>query len=157
VMIMASVINAWEANFHVAAVVVVFACYLAQLLSPAEGPQIPEGWLGYVDKYPRVFWSLLGTISLTALLWRQFPGGLLTTAWGIEGMTLLCAGFPLRARVLRLEGLAMLLVCILKLFVYDLRNLETIYRILSFVAFGVILLGVSSIYTRFRERVSRYL
>jgi uncharacterized membrane protein len=51
----------------------------------------------------------------------------------------------------------MLLVCILKLFLYDLRNLETIYRILSFVALGLILLGVSWIYTRFRERVSRYL
>jgi hypothetical protein len=157
VMIVASAINAWATNFHVAAAVVVFACYFAQFLSPGEGRHIPKGWLGYVDKYPRIFWSLLGTFSLTGLLWRQFPGGFLTTAWGIEGMMLLAAGFPLRERVLRLEGLAMLLVCILKLFLYDLRNLETIYRILSFVALGLILLGVSSIYTRFRGRVSRYL
>ncbi len=153
----AAVLNAWSVGLHVAASAVVVACYFAQFLSPREGRQLPNGWLGYVEKHPRVFWSLLGTILLTALLWEQFPGGLLTTAWGVQGLTLLIAGFPLRERILRLEGLAMLLLCILKLFLYDLRNLETIYRILSFVALGLILLGVSSIYTRFRERVKRYL
>jgi uncharacterized membrane protein len=49
----------------------------------------------------------------------------------------------------------LLLFCISKLFVYDLRHLETVYRILSFVALGVILLGVSAIYTRFRESIRR--
>jgi hypothetical protein len=153
----ASLLNAWDANLHLPAALVVFACYLAQFLSPAQGRHLSKGWLGFVEEYPRVFWSLLGTVLLTALLWRQFPGGLLTTAWGVEGLTLLGAGFPLRERALRLEGLSMLLLCILKLFLYDLRNLETVYRILSFVALGLILLGVSWIYTRFRERVSRYL
>src|SRR5205823_1069652 len=126
----AAVVNAWSTGFHAAAAIVVLACYFAQFLSPAEGPQVPNGWLGYIEKYPRVFWSLLGTFSLTGLLWERFPGGFLTTAWGVEGLTLLVAGFPLRERILRLEGLAMLLVCILKLFLYDLRNLETLYRIL---------------------------
>jgi uncharacterized membrane protein len=51
----------------------------------------------------------------------------------------------------------LLLICILKLFLYDLRNLETLYRILSFMALGLILLGVSWIYTRFREKVKRLL
>ncbi|MES1256970.1 MAG: DUF2339 domain-containing protein [Acidobacteriota bacterium] len=45
----------------------------------------------------------------------------------------------------------------MKLFVYDLRNLETLYRILSFVALGLILLAVSWIYTRFREHIRRLL
>ena len=62
-----------------------------------------------------------------------------------------------RARILRLQGLALLLICILKLFLYDLRNLETIYRILSFVALGVILLCVSWIYSRFRQNLRRLL
>jgi uncharacterized membrane protein len=153
----AAILSAWAANFHAAAAIVVFACYLAQFLSPREGVHFSKGWLGYAEKYPRVFWSLLGAVSLTALLWRQFSSGLLTTVWGIEGLTILIAGFPLRERILRLEGLAILLVCILKLFLFDLRNLETVYRILSFIALGLILLGVSSIYTRFREQLKRYL
>jgi uncharacterized membrane protein len=75
----------------------------------------------------------------------------------MEGVALLASGFPLRDRVLRLSGLALLLACILKLFVWDLRHLETLPRILSFLVLGLLLVAVSWIYTRFRERVQRYL
>ena len=78
-------------------------------------------------------------------------------AWGLEGVALLTAGFPLRDRVLRLSGLALFLVCLLKLFLYDLNQLETLYRILSFIVLGAIMVAVSWIYTRFRDRVQRYL
>ena len=105
----------------------------------------------------RLYHSLLGTILLTALLFDRVSGGMLTVAWGTQGLALLAAGFPLRDRGLRLSGLALLLVCILKLFVYDLRFLETLPRILSFIVLGLILVAVSWIYTRFRERVERFL
>ena len=82
---------------------------------------------------------------------------MLTVAWGVEGLALLGAGFPMRDRVWRLSGLGLLLVCILKLFVYDLRFLDTLPRILSFIVLGAILVAVSWIYTRFRERVERFL
>jgi hypothetical protein len=48
----------------------------------------------------------------------------LTVAWGAEAVVLLAAGFTLRDRVLRLSGLALFLICTLKLFFWDLRNLE---------------------------------
>jgi hypothetical protein len=73
---------------------------------------------------PRLYYSLLGTILLTALLFDRVSGGMLTVAWGTQGLALLAAGFPLRDRVLRLSGLGLLAVCILKLFVYDLRFLH---------------------------------
>ena len=47
---------------------------------------------------------------------------MLTVAWGIEGAARLTAGFPLRDRTLRLSGLVLFLVCIGKLFFYDLRE-----------------------------------
>ena len=40
---------------------------------------------------------------------------------------------------------------------YDLRQLETVNRILSFIVLGVVLLIVSWIYTRFRSRIRQYL
>jgi len=46
---------------------------------------------------------------------------------------------------------------VLKLFLYDLRQLETVNRILSFIVLGLILVGVSWMYTRFRGRIQRYL
>jgi len=124
---------------------IVIAClYAAQLLTPRA-------------THPRLFYSLLATALLAALLFYQASGSVLTIAWGIEGVALLAAGFPLCDRVQRISGMALLLFCILKLFVWDLRHLDTLPRILSFIVLGLILVGVSWIYTRFRERVERYL
>ena len=91
------------------------------------------------------------------LLFYRASGSVLTIAWGIEGAALLAAGFPLCDRVQRISGMALLLLCILKLFAWDLRHLDTLPRILSFIVLGLILVGVSWIYTRFRERLERYL
>jgi len=66
-------------------------------------------------------------------------------------------GLASRARVLRLSGLALLMACILKLFIYDLNELEALARILSFVVLGLILLGISWTYTRYREQIKRLL
>jgi hypothetical protein len=105
----------------------------------------------------RWYLSLLGTGLWTLLLYYQVTGNLRTVAWGIEAVALLGSGFPLRDRVLRLSGLALLLGCILKLFLWDLRHLEMLARIFSFLALGLFLLGVSWVYTRFRDRVAHYL
>jgi hypothetical protein len=116
-----------------------------------------RGRLAGKEHNAATMFSLFGTVLLAALLYGRVSGGLFTVALGLEGLALLGAGFPLRERILRLQGLALLLACILKLFVYDLRNLETMYRILSFIALGLIMLSVSWIYTRFREHVRRLL
>ncbi|HTT65205.1 MAG TPA: DUF2339 domain-containing protein [Bryobacteraceae bacterium] len=118
--------------------------YAAQLVSPR-------------DVSGRLYFSLLATTLTTMLLYYRISGSLLTMACGIQGVILLASGFPLRDRVLRISGLALLLGCILKLFVWDLRHLETLPRIFSFIVLGVILLGVSWVYTRFRERVAKLL
>ena len=101
--------------------------------------------------------SVAGAMLLAIVLYGRVSGGLLTVAWGCEGLALLGTGFPLQQRALRLEGLVLLFTCILKLFLYDLRNLETLYRILSFLTLGLILLGVSWIYTRFHDQIKKLL
>ena len=101
--------------------------------------------------------SVAGSFFAAELLYLQVSGSLLTVAWGVEGAVLLAAGFPLRDRVLRLSGLSMLTLCTLKLFLWDLRQLDVLPRIVSFLVLGLILVGVSWVYTRFRERVARYL
>lgn len=123
----------------------VVACYFAALLRRPRGTR------------PRLYYSLLATSLLAALIYREVTGSVLTVAWGMEGVALLAAGFPLRDRVLRLSGLALLLSCILKLFFWDLRNLDTLPRIFSFIVLGLLLVAVSWVYTRFRDLVQRYL
>ena len=94
---------------------------------------------------------------LAALIFHEVSGSILTVAWGLEGVALLAAGFALRDRVLRLSGLALLLVCTCKLFFWDLRNLDTLPRIFSFIVLGLLLVAVSWVYTRFRDQVRRML
>lgn len=130
--------------------------YAAQFLTEVR-ETLPETWFDQFERFTRVVFSVYGTALLTAFLWGQVSGKILTMAWGLEGLLLLGAGFPLRLRALRLSGLALLLICVCKLFLYDLRNLESLYRTLSFIALGAILLGVSWIYTRFRDRLRQYL
>ncbi len=109
------------------------------------------------ERPARVAYALAAAALITLLLWYEASGSLLTVSWGIEGTALLGAGFALRERLLRLSGLGLLLACILKLFLWDLRHLDTLPRIFSFIVLGLILVGVSWVYTRFREHVERYL
>jgi Predicted membrane protein (DUF2339) len=125
---------------------VVAGLYAAQLLMHLSRFELEE-----------TLFSIAGTLLLSIILYGRVSGGLLTVAWGCQGLVLLAAGFPLGQRVLRLQGLALFFTCILKLFLYDLRNLETLYRILSFVALGVILLGVSWVYTRYQDQIKKLL
>jgi hypothetical protein len=111
---------------------------------------------GFEQSAPLVHEGAAGILA-AALIYQEVSGGMLTIGWGAEALALLGLGFVFRERPLRLEGLGLFLVCVLKLFLYDLRNLETPYRILSFIALGLILLGVSWVYTRFREQLQKLL
>jgi hypothetical protein len=103
-------------------------------------------------------WYISGAAFLiTAVVYDAVEGRLLTVALGLEGATLLAIGFALRERALRLAGLIIFLLCIAKLFVYDLRELDTLSRIFSFVILGVMLLASSWVYTRFREKLRKLL
>jgi len=141
----------WNTDFSIpwTGVVVIACFYTAQVLSPRGG----EG----LEEHARIFYSVLASLLLAVLLYYEVSGGLLTMAWGVEGLALLAAGFPLRDRLQRLSGLFLFLVCVMKLFFYDLRELGTFNRILSFIVLGAILIAVSWIYTRFRDRIQRYL
>jgi uncharacterized membrane protein len=99
----------------------------------------------------------LAALIVAGALFNQVSGGMLTLSWSLEGIGLLALGFAARERSLRLSGLTALLICVGKVFFYDLRNLETLYRIFSFVGLGAILLLVSWIYTRFKEQLRKYL
>jgi len=63
----------------------------------------------------------------------------------------------IRERAFRLSGLLVFFLCIGKLFVYDLRELDTLSRIVSFIVLGLMLLGASWVYTRFKDQLSKLL
>jgi uncharacterized membrane protein len=106
-----------------------------------------------IERIARVALTAFATLSAALLVVDEMRASLVTLTWGLIGLGLLVVGFPARERVLRLAGLAMLALCVLKLFVYDLSELEALPRIMSFVVLGLVLLGVSWVYTRVKGGV----
>lgn len=80
--------------------------------------------------------AALLTISL---FWTLYAGGLV---W---------AGFAAPVRAVRLAGMALLGLVIVKVFAVDVRALSAGYRIVSFVGVGVLLLVISLLYQRERR------
>lgn len=105
----------------------------------------------------RMALSIAASLALTALISAEMRPNVITVTWGVQGAALLAAGFPSGERLLRLSGLAVLLACIVRLFTFDLPQLEALARIISFVVLGVVLLAVSWVYTRYRTRIQKYL
>lgn len=140
--------RSWATNFLTAtdvvcALVAVGAFHAAQFLTPRAAERHRAGF------------ALLGVSLLSLVLYFEASGQMLTIAWGVQAAATLAAGFASRDRILRLAGLALFPLCILKLFVYDLRNLETLARIASFFVLGLVLIGASWLYMRFRDKIER--
>jgi uncharacterized membrane protein len=74
----------------------------------------------------------------------------LSGGWLVFSILLMGYGIWRRARSLRILAIGLFGFTILKIFIYDLSFLETVYRIVSFIALGVILLAVSYLYQRYR-------
>ncbi|MBE0557921.1 MAG: DUF2339 domain-containing protein, partial [Proteobacteria bacterium] len=73
--------------------------------------------------------------------------------WVLYSAALMAFGIGKRVRAIRLAAFVLFGISILKIFIYDLSFLETLYRIFSFIALGVVLLAVSYAYQKFRHLI----
>jgi hypothetical protein len=96
-------------------------------------------------------------ILLTVLLALEVPKGMITVAWGAEAVAIFLFALTVGQRSYRLTGLVLLLVCVGKILVLDVWGLQLRDRYLTFIALGAALLGVSFLYTRYREAIRQYL
>ena len=76
----------------------------------------------------------------------------MSVAWSIYAAVLLAIGVLKRNTVVRKVGMGILLVTILKVFLYDVANLDTLYRFISFLVLSVVLYAVSYAYNRFGKK-----
>jgi uncharacterized membrane protein len=74
----------------------------------------------------------------------------LSTCWGIVGLIAIIVGLASNIRELRYGGLALLGLGVAKVFAYDLAELDSLYRVLSFLAVGILLLVGAYAYQRVR-------
>ena len=68
--------------------------------------------------------------------------------WILYGAAMMVVGFWKRTAFIRWQALVLVAFTIGKVFLYDSRELQQVYRILSFIALGVMLMGISYAYHR---------
>ena len=81
----------------------------------------------------------------------QTPQVLLSAFWSATGLAAVVYGLVRDDKRLRLGGLALLGLAAAKVIAYDLKELDEIYRVLSFVALGLLLLAGAFAYQRIRK------
>lgn len=147
--------------------------FLAYLL-----PAIAAGALAlYVrDKRPQWYAAMLALVAAllafayaTLSVRRLFKGefialwsglGQLETytysaLWLVIGVALLAAGVRLRSQVLRIASAVLIAVAVLKVFLFDMSELEGVLRALSFIGLGAVLIGIGLFYQRLLTRAAR--
>ncbi len=104
---------------------------------------------------------VLGGLSLWLLLTRWISesasGFYLTAGWSVLALALFVTGMMLRERIYRWLGLGILACALGRVALFDVWKLETLYRILSFMALGIVLLVLGYIYTKYQEKIKEWL
>ena len=93
--------------------------------------------------------SAISAISLGS---SQNSATAVSIAWALYAALLTVIGFAKKYAVVRRIGLALFIITACKV-VIDVWNLGQIYRIVSFITFGIIALAVSFIYVKYRDRL----
>lgn len=89
--------------------------------------------------------------KITNLKYRQSIS--LSIFWLIYAIILLVIGFVGAYKGVRIGGMLLLTLAILKLFFYDLWSLGTLYRIISSISLGVVLLAISFAYQKYKDKL----
>ncbi len=84
--------------------------------------------------------------------WSGVQTGL-SVYWGVYGVALVLIGFTRNASTARYAGLALLGVTIVKALVYDMKNVDLVWRALIFVVVGLLFIGVSVVYAKVAPRM----
>jgi uncharacterized membrane protein len=127
------------------------AAFLVYLFMPLTDVQLALLGVGSVALVYAASLTIVDVLQGDATEQSQTAQVALSAFWGIVGLAAIVAGLITDARALRYGGLALLGLGVAKVFAYDLAELEQIYRVLSFIAVGVVMLVGAYAYQRVRR------
>ncbi|MFD1551992.1 DUF2339 domain-containing protein [Putridiphycobacter roseus] len=78
----------------------------------------------------------------------------LSILWGTYALFLVALGIWKQNAPLRIIGIALFGITLIKLFFYDIAHLNTISKTIVFLALGVLLLIISFLYNKFKHKIS---
>jgi len=156
----------WTGRYFVlgSAVAVLFAClpfafrlrdrYKAELASNRSSSY---RWIAVLVRHPEQFMFFAPVLLLTLMLALKMRAGMVTVAWGIEGVLIVLLALAVGERSYRLTGLSLLLLCVGKVLARDAWGLAPRDRYITFIILGAALLLVSFLYSKYRDAIRQFL
>jgi uncharacterized membrane protein len=77
----------------------------------------------------------------------------ISVLWTLFSVGLMLIGFRQNSAAARKTSFGLFLVVVLKVFLFDMANISTPYRIISFIILGLVLVGTSYLYHRYKDRI----
>lgn len=78
----------------------------------------------------------------------------LSILWGVYALLLIALGIWKKRKHLRIGAIVLFTVTLIKLFFYDIADLDTIAKTIVFVSLGVLLLIISFLYNKYKHIIS---
>ncbi len=91
-------------------------------------------------------------IGIALFLFYSFDKSILTLLWVVECFTIFSISIILREMHFRYVSLIALALCIVRLIFFDLSKTSTLTRALVFLGVGVLMLGMHSLYNKYKGR-----
>ena len=111
-----------------------------------------------VRVYPQHLFFFVPTISsIRSKLSLEVRRGYLTAAWGLEALIIFLIVLKMDERAYRWFSLMLFVLCVGRIIVHDVWNLDALGRIISFMGLGLTLLAVSFLYAKHRELLRKVL
>jgi uncharacterized membrane protein len=144
-----------------AVLVLLAALPLAMKLRKKYLPEPREGrirnLLALLSSRPEQVMFFVPILLLTLMLALKMRSGMVTVAWGIEGVFVILLALVLGERSFRLSGMVLLLLCVGKVMLIDAWQLQPRDRYVTFIILGLAFLGVSFLYSKYREAIKQFL
>jgi hypothetical protein len=151
----------WTGRYFVlgSAVAVLLAClpFAFRLRERSKQNALRIRWLAALMHHPEQFMFFAPVLLLTLMLALKMRAGMVTVAWGIEGVLIVLLALAVNERSFRLTGLILLLVCVGKIMARDAWGLAPRDRYITFIILGAALLLVSFLYSKYRETIRQFL
>lgn len=112
-------------------------------------------WLAVHHPEQTLFFAPL-VLIVFAIAIKMNPG-MVTLSWAIFGLAVILLGLLASQRSYRLAGILLLLLCVAKIVFRDAWKLDERDRYITFIVLGAALTLVSTLYSKFRDQMSRLL
>jgi hypothetical protein len=118
---------------------------------------IQKGWKIAYDAMLHV--TIVWVVSSELIHWLDLAGARdsyklgLSILWGVYSFLLIGFGIWKGKPYLRIGGMGLFAITLIKLFFYDIAHLNTISKTIVFVSLGVLLLIISFLYNKYKSQI----